>query len=44
MTLPAVTIPATRNAGHARADCEGGAARRFDDEARRRVAARASRL
>jgi aryl-alcohol dehydrogenase-like predicted oxidoreductase len=39
-----VTIPATRSVAHARDNCAVGAARRFDGEARERVAALAARL
>ena len=38
-----VSIPATRNLGHARDNCAVGAARRFDAETRERVAALARR-
>ena len=39
-----VSIPATRDARHAEDNCAVGAARRFDDAARERVAALAARL
>ena len=39
-----VSIPATRDVGHARDNCAAGSARRFDDEARARVAALARRV
>jgi len=39
-----VTIPATRNVAHARDNCAVGAARRFEADARERVAALAARL